>query len=100
MKLHLSIPSTALFTALVFGGSPALAYGDGTPDGSPPAEESVCDDAGLVGAARGLCIAYCEAKDCDVVPNSPSCDRLHENYTKLTGADCFPCDEVAPPDDD
>jgi hypothetical protein len=91
------IASTALF-ALVVGASPALAIGDGTPDESPPAEESVCDDAGLVGAAYGLCVAYCEANDCDAFPDSQACDRLFDNYTKITGEASFPCD--APPDGD
>ncbi len=54
-------------------------------------------DAGLRGAAYGLCVAYCEASDCDDFPGSQACDRIHFNYTKLTGEESFPCDEVAPP---
>jgi hypothetical protein len=51
------------FAGLVLGPTAALAFGDGTPDGSPPAEEQVCDDAGLMGSALGLCVAFCEAND-------------------------------------
>jgi hypothetical protein len=93
MKLRFYIASTALF-AVVCGAGMALAVGKGTRDESPPAEESVCDDAGLVGAAYGLCVAYCEANDCDAFPESQACDRLFDNYSKITGATSFPCDEV------
>ena len=62
-----------------------------TPDGRTPAEETVCTDAGLSGAAFGLCNAYCEAQDCDV-NDRPSCERLRENYAKHTGTMVFPCD--------
>ncbi len=74
----------------------ALAYGDGTPDGQPPAEELPCDAAGLRGAAYGLCIAYCEANDCEIQPDKNACDRLRANYSKLTGEDLFPCDSGGP----
>jgi hypothetical protein len=87
----------ATLAAIAFAPSSVLAFGDGTPDQSPPAEESVCDEAGLRGAAYGLCVAYCEANDCDEFPDSEACDRLFENYSKLTGEDSFPCDEVTPP---
>lgn len=43
-----------------------------TPDGRTPAEETVCD--GEVGAAYGLCNAYCEAMDCDD-PNHRASDQ-------------------------
>ena len=80
-----------------FAAGAALAFGDGTPDGSPPAEETVCEDAGLRGAAYGLCVAYCEANDCDDFPDSDACDRLFDNYVKITGEESFPCDEITPP---
>src|SRR5262245_14062754 len=91
-NLHLMALCCTAFTA-----SSALAIGNGTPDGSPPAEETVCEDAGLHGAAYGLCVAYCEASDCDDFPGSQACDRLIKNYTKITGEESFPCDEVATP---
>jgi hypothetical protein len=37
-----------------------------TPDGETPAEESVCDELdGASPGLYGLCVAYCEAQDCD-----------------------------------
>ncbi len=88
----------ALMAAVAIASTPvgALAYGDGTPDEQPPAEEPPCDAAGLRGAAYGLCIAYCEANDCEIQPDKVACDRLRENYAKLTGEDLFPCDGGGP----
>lgn len=80
----------ALAFALVAGGAQAaLAFGDGTPDTDPPAEESVCD--GLAGRAWGLCVAYCEAQDC---PGSehPSCEVLRNKAFQVFGTGVFPCD--------
>ena len=73
-----------------------LAYGDGTPDGQPPAEELPCDLANLSGAAFGLCIAYCEANDCEIQPDKRACDVLRGNYWRLTGSDLFPCEDLDP----
>ncbi len=53
-------------------------------------EESVCTDAGLTGAAFGLCNAYCQS-DCDI-HDHPSCERLRTNFAKHTGITVFPCD--------
>ena len=97
MRRNLSFWMTICCTASLFAAGAALAIGDGTPDESPPAEETVCEDAGLVGAAYGLCVAYCEANDCDTFPDSEACDRLWTNYTKITGEESFPCEEVTPP---
>lgn len=90
---HWKRAGLALMLALALG-TPAIAfaYGDGTPDEQPPAEEPPCDAAGLRGAAYGLCIAYCEANDCEIQPDKTACERLRENYAKLTGEDLFPCD--------
>jgi hypothetical protein len=85
------------FACLVFGPTAAFPYGDGTPDESPPAEEQVCDDAGLMGAAFGLCIAFCEANDCDDFPNRKACGVLRANYARITGELAFPCELVEPP---
>jgi hypothetical protein len=82
----------ACFAALVGSPQAALAYGDGTTDESPPAEESVCEDAGYMGAALGLCVAFCEANDCDVHSDDAACDRLRANYTRITGDLAFPCE--------
>ena len=68
----------------------------GTPDDVPPAWETVCEKAsGGDNQAFGLCIAYCEARDCDLGPNSKPCEQLRENYMKITGA-AMPCDFDCP----
>ena len=90
------IAAFALAGVVLVAGS-ALAWGDGTPDDSPPAEEMVCEDAGLIGSALGLCIAFCEANDCDSHPKSKACDVLRANYTRITGELAFPCEIVEPP---
>jgi hypothetical protein len=80
----------------VFAPGAASAFGDGTPDESPPAEEEVC--SGLLGAAFGLCVAFCEANDCDLYPDSQACDVLRANYSKITGEMAFPCEGSDPSD--
>ncbi|MBI3769134.1 MAG: hypothetical protein HY271_11680 [Deltaproteobacteria bacterium] len=70
----------------------ALAYGDGTPDSQPPAEEQICDPAaGLRGAAYGLCVAYCEANDCEIQPDKHACEVLLGNFQRITGESTVPC---------
>lgn len=61
-----------------------------TPDGTPPSQETTC--SGLSGEAYGLCVAYCEAQDCDVNPTKHSCEQLRKNFEELTGSPIFPCD--------
>ncbi len=85
--------SMALLVAAVIA-SPglALAYGDGTPDQQPPAEEQICDPAaGLRGAAYGLCVAYCEANDCEIQPDKHACTVLLQNFARITGESAVPC---------
>ena len=65
-----------------------------TPDGETPAVESVCDD--FSGAAGGVCVAYCEATDCDsdsAHASEAACDRLYERFVALTGEEP-PCLET------
>jgi hypothetical protein len=71
-----------------------VALAQGTPDGVTPAAEDAC--TGLMGAAFGLCVAYCEANDCDLNPDSQACDRLRGNYAKITGTDVLPCEVEEP----
>jgi hypothetical protein len=55
---------------------------------------SACRDAGLTGAAFGLCTAYCEGLDCDgdAPPASGNaCERLQRNFEKITGGLPLPC---------
>jgi hypothetical protein len=61
-----------------------------TPDGDPPAEESVCDPLlgpGITPGLYGLCVAYCEAHDADDVSDleavcNPSDDKILDNYNR------------------
>ena len=77
--------------ALILGPAGA-ASAQGTPDGVTPAVEAICSD--LRGASFGLCVAYCEANDCDLEPGSTECAALRANYAKITGTSTFPCDAV------
>lgn len=77
--------------ALGFAPTPAIGFGDGTPDTDPPAEEQVCNAYG--GRAWGLCVAYCEAQDCPASEH-PSCDVLRSKLYDLLGSDIFPCDST------
>jgi hypothetical protein len=81
----------------MIASSTASAYGDGTPDEQPPAEEQVCDSAGLLGSAFGLCVAFCEANDCDAQldhPDDRACSMLREKYARASGALFLPCEAV------
>jgi hypothetical protein len=52
-----------------------------TPDGETPAEEEACDKYEGEGARQGLCIAYCEAQDCEGLKLDPeSCVRIQQNF--------------------
>lgn len=93
-----------IFPALALGFLlvPAGFLSAATPDGQTPAEETVCDSQ--IGAAYGLCTAYCEAMDCDSAAPQASptaCSRVRGNYERITGqplpceATC-PCAEVLP----
>jgi len=96
----LRLQKTALIllaTALVGAPAIALAFGDGTPDEQPPAEEQICDPAaGLRGAAYGLCVAYCEANDCEIQPDKHACQVLLANFTRITGDSQVPCFSIDP----
>ena len=70
----------------------ALAKGHGTPDGVPPADEEVCSKT-HGGPGYGLCVAYCEANDCELDPASPECVVLRADYIRLTGSSTVPCDD-------
>src|SRR5688572_3413786 len=83
-----------LALALLVAAAPAAAK---TPDGQTPSEETVCD--GQVGAAFGLCNAYCEAMDCDHPERRASataCSRVRNNFMKHSGGMPPPCDVTCP----
>jgi len=93
MRFHLRSTLLAMLASASLAiPAVALGYGDGTPDEQPPAEEPPCDVAELRGAAYGLCIAYCEANDCEIQPDKSACEILQRNYAKITGETLFPCD--------
>ena len=96
MRLRSFALRTATLAAIALAPGAAIARGHGTPDESPPANEDVCHEAGLRDAAYGLCVAYCEANDCDQFSEKKACSRLRDNYEKITGEDSFPCDEISP----
>ncbi|ETW95221.1 MAG: hypothetical protein ETSY1_31500 [Candidatus Entotheonella factor] len=63
-----------------------------TPDGRTPAEETVCDE--LEGALYGLCVAFCEAMDCDYSDHMASdraCERVLTNFMKHSPEAFPPC---------
>ena len=68
----------------------SVVSAQGTRDGVTPAVEDVC--TGMMGAAFGLCVAFCEANDCDLYPDLPACEVLRENYANITGEETFPCE--------
>ena len=51
-----------------------------TLDGVTPAEETACTKYEGEGARYGLCIAYCEAQDCDLYKEDLSCQRIKDNF--------------------
>jgi len=72
------------FVVVLFGigilalGTPASAQ---TPDSFTPAVEEACTKYEGEGARHGLCIAYCEAQDCEATKDSnPSCSSIVESF--------------------
>ena len=87
---------TTVLTAALLVSAPIRAFANGTPDGQNPSQELVCDEASLERSAFGLCIAFCEATDCDTHPKKAACRSLRKNFEKATGTNLFPC-ETPPP---
>ena len=87
-------------TFALMGSVPATAQ---TPDGETPAVEEVCDT--LIGATPGLyglCVAYCEAHDADLLsePDVPNRNILRNYNTKKTKFDPpMPCAQIEEVDD-
>jgi hypothetical protein len=83
---------TLAFALLLICTGAALAD---TPDGTPPSGETVCD--GEVGAAYGLCTAYCEAMDCesdDPSASETACNKVGTKFQNITGR-AVPCEVPA-----
>jgi len=52
-----------------------------TPDTHTPAQEQACDKYVGEGARHGLCIAYCEAQDCDNTKfSNPACSTIADRF--------------------
>jgi len=89
--------SAVLTSALIVASTGmGMAQQFGTPDGMPPALENVCDMT--AGKANGLCVAYCEAMDCDSASpnaNAKACENVAANYTRVTGQ-TLPCIRTCP----
>jgi hypothetical protein len=87
-----------IFLTLAFGFllvSTGLSRAE-TPDGQTPSEETVCD--GQIGAAYGLCTAYCEAMDCDSAAphaSATACSRVQGHFEQITGQP-LPCEATCP----
>ncbi|HEX5717893.1 MAG TPA: hypothetical protein VF179_17170 [Thermoanaerobaculia bacterium] len=98
MRTHLAL-AFALFLICIGTGA-ALAQ---TPDGLPPALETICDME--QGAAYGLCNAYCEAMDCELAndgdpgtepkASATACSKVRDKYQQTTGRD-LPCEVTCP----
>jgi hypothetical protein len=87
-----------LSVSLAMFAQPAAAQ---TPDGLTPAVETVCGDDKFAGATpglQGLCVAMCEAQDCEPIEDElgtvtfpPSCNasapQILANYEKLKNRD-------------
>jgi hypothetical protein len=71
-------PLVGLLTLALMGVHPAWAQ---APDGETPAEEKACEKYKGEGARYGLCVAYCEAQDCDeLLRGDESCVNLARNF--------------------
>ena len=98
MKANLMI-----FGLLLICSGAALAQ---TPDGLPPALETICDME--QGAAYGHCNAYCEAMDCELAndgdpgtepkASATACSKVRAKYQQTTGHD-LPCEVTCPCND-
>lgn len=99
MHRILKTAAVALAASLLIVPGAVLAAGHGTPDEQTPAEETICNpNVGLRGPAYGLCVAYCEANDCELDPDQNACEVLLRNFYKATGRTDVPCVTVSYPE--
>lgn len=71
------------------GLRPRLEVEFGQPGGA-------CNDAGLSGAAWGVCKAYCEELDCDgesPLASPSACAKLDASFARQTNGALLPCDD-------
>ncbi len=87
-----SVSGLVLFMCLAMLGLPSMAL---TSDGATPAVETVCD--GLDEARFGICVAYCEAMDCDNPDHKASnkaCQKKVQKWAGIVGDTSLPCNEA------
>ena len=94
----LTAAAFALFTGLAAVSGSAVAS---TPDGETPANEGVCNvlQGGTPGL-YGLCVAYCEAQDLDIVGDKETPNnKILANYRRKMAVDDpdMPCIQVPCP---
>lgn len=68
--------------------------------GNRSGESSVCEDAGLIGAAYAACHVYCEALDCDSDEpggSERSCRNALARFEDLTDGATPPCEQPVGP---
>ena len=71
-------PTVLFLLVSVLGSGVIFAQ---TPDGETPSEEQACDKYEGEGARYGLCVAYCEAQDCDDHhKGDPSCTHIAQEF--------------------
>jgi len=85
MKKSVQILIMAVLACSLTAG---LAFADPRGGVPTPAEDSMCHTIG--GKANGICVAYCEAQDCDENPDQPACETLKNNWKKLTANENLP----------
>lgn len=90
----------------------SAAYAQGTPDGETPANEGVCDELRGFASLYGLCVAFCEAQDCEATIDAVTGEVIFVGncmkhspgtlavYNKLAqpGDPAMPCVEVVGPE--
>ncbi|MDT8281416.1 MAG: hypothetical protein RQ982_01240 [Gammaproteobacteria bacterium] len=98
IKQILTAITFTLFTCLVTMSSSVLAA---TPDGETPANEGVCNELqGGTPGLYGLCVAYCEAQDLDIVGDKETPNnKILANYRKkmAVGDPDMPCIQIPCP---
>jgi hypothetical protein len=82
-RMAVSAALAAVVTMFAAGSAAAK-----TPDGRPPAGETIC--SGLSCIAFGLCNTSCDAQDCDA-PARPSCPALRKAFEGVNGSEDSPC---------
>lgn len=99
LSILVAMLGSVLIAGLATMSAPAIA--SGTPDGTTPANEGVCDVLkGGTPGLYGLCVAYCEAQDLDIVGDKETPNnKILGNYRKKmqAGDPDMPCVKVPCP---